>query len=426
MLSKHRFVTTEETETILFYDNGLYRTGGEILIAKELESKYGYELNTHNLSQIIGHIKRRTYHKLEEFDTDINIINMKNGLYDIHKNELLPHTSDYLSMKQLSFNHDKDLRPKEFGKFLSEILYSSDIRTVIELFGYTFHRDNPFEIITTLLGGGANGKNVLLGILSKLHGIGNVSNVSMKSIIENRFALAGLEGKNVNIDTELSSVTIKDTALLKKITGRQPINIERKNKDPYEATLYAKLFFNANQPPPSNDDSDAYFRRNIQIHLPNQFEEVKSDINTKIADPYILAKLTTEEELSGIFNLLMRYLRILLKNKRVYVNEQTIQERRERYQLALVPTEGFLKEAMSEDSIESDWETKEHLYQAYRRFCKKKRMMTLSKEKFGSEMKNRHNLQSARLTTGKRETIWKGIKLTPEYLLELSQTTIIK
>ena len=57
-------------------------------------AEYGYELNDHSLSQIIGHIMRQSYHKQEELDANINIVNMKNGFYDIQKGDLLEHTSN--------------------------------------------------------------------------------------------------------------------------------------------------------------------------------------------------------------------------------------------------------------------------------------------------------------------------------------------
>ena len=56
IMAKYRFLTIEETDEVLVYDNGVYRSGGKTLIAKELEAAYGYELTTHSLSQITGHI----------------------------------------------------------------------------------------------------------------------------------------------------------------------------------------------------------------------------------------------------------------------------------------------------------------------------------------------------------------------------------
>jgi phage/plasmid-associated DNA primase len=55
--------------------------------------------------------------------------------------------------------------------------------------------------------------------------------VTLDSSIKNLFAVANLGNKNVNIDTELFNPTINDIAVIKKLTGRQPIRIERKKID---------------------------------------------------------------------------------------------------------------------------------------------------------------------------------------------------
>ncbi len=108
----------------------------------------------------------------------------------------------------------------------------------------------------------------------------------------------------------MSSATIRDTAILKKLTGRQPVRIERKNQRAYDAALHTKLFFSANKIPQTADESDAYFRRNVVISFPNKFDEDK-------ADPDLLSKLTTDEEMSGIFNVLMIALRRILNSKAI-------------------------------------------------------------------------------------------------------------
>jgi putative DNA primase/helicase len=80
IMQQYRFITIEETGEIWYYKDGVYVQAGDILIAKECEKMFDYDLNTERLSQIKGHIMRRTYHKHEELDSDINIINLKNGL----------------------------------------------------------------------------------------------------------------------------------------------------------------------------------------------------------------------------------------------------------------------------------------------------------------------------------------------------------
>jgi hypothetical protein len=218
--NKYKFVTIEESKDILYYKDGVYISGGEVLIEKEVEQLLGYDLSNKDLAEIKGHIMRKTYRSSTELDEDINILNLKNGLYNIITGEFNPHTPDYLSLNQIDILYNPKAKSKLFGKFLKEVLYPTEIRTAVELMAYTFYRDNPFEIITVLFGYGANGKSVFTGLLTSLHGANNISNVPLNAMIKNTFALSDLENKDVNIDTELSSATIHDSAILKKLTGR--------------------------------------------------------------------------------------------------------------------------------------------------------------------------------------------------------------
>ena len=77
---------------------------GEIIIEKEAEAICGYSLSNKALKEIKGHITRSCYHNREDFDKDLNIINMKNGLYNIQTGEFREHSPDYLSMIQIPVN----------------------------------------------------------------------------------------------------------------------------------------------------------------------------------------------------------------------------------------------------------------------------------------------------------------------------------
>jgi P4 family phage/plasmid primase-like protien len=412
VLNRYRFLTIEESREVLVYDGGVYTQGGEVTIEKTAESLYGYKLANRYLAEIKGHIMRRTYHKRKELDSDINIVNLKNGLYNIETDEFKEHSPDYLSITQKPFSYNRTATTKLFGKYISEVLYPGEIRTAIELMAYTLYRDNPFEIIVKLFGYGANGKSVYTGLLTALHGSDYVSNVSLSSMQKNTFALSDLEKKYVNIDTELPSATLRDTTVLKKLTGRQPVRIERKNQRAYDTVLYAKLFFSANKIPEAEDESDAYFRREIIISFPNRFDG-------KSADPNLLKKLSTEEELAGIFNMLIKVLRTLLKCNGVFINEGTIEQRRQRHELAINPVPHFLAEAVSEESNENDTTYKDVLYNAYVHFCHEHKLAVMSDESFGRAM-SKLRYKTDRDSTGVRKRFWIGIRPTTRYLEILS------
>ncbi len=421
LMNKYHFLTIEESKDILFYENGVYKKGGDIIIEKELELMYGYSLKASHISSIKGHIIRRTYIKSNEFDKDLNIVNLRNGLFHIKLNILQPHSHKYPSLNQKNIIYDPNAKPKLFGKFLQQVLHPKDIRTAIDMFAYTFLRTNPYELICILLGIGANGKNVFTGMITSLHGSENVSYISLKSILENQFALAGLENKDVNIDTEMPQGILKDISILKKLTGKQPISVEKKGIDAYSALLHPKLFFCTNTIPSITDNSDARFRRQVIITFPNQFEEGKN------ADPKLLEKLTTEEEKSGVFNVLMKALRTIQKNDIIYLNEKTIQERRQKDEFVSDPIGSFIKDVLAKDSVyNDDYTTKEVFYNAYKNFCKYHRLPIESEENFGKILKNIYKFEDGRKTINKiRKTVWLGVKLVKWVNTDLRQQILI-
>lgn len=167
--------------------------------------------------------------------------------------------------------------------------------------------------------------------------------------------------------------------------------------------LHTKLFFNANKLPMTDDDSDARFRREITIAFPNQFEDGNADINLQ-------NKLTSEEELSGIFNVLMIALRRVLRTGRIQIKHRTIQQRRNRHDMMIKPVVSFIRDAVARDTTLSCYVTKDQMYGAYSRFCSFHGLPIERKESFGKLIK-KHGIMDGRENTGERKTIWKDIKL---------------
>ena len=427
VMRRFNFLTIEESKEILYYKNGVYVTGGEIIIEKAVERLLGYDISNGQLTEIKGHVMRRTYHKREELDTDINIINLENGLYKIEENILLPHTSEYLSIKQKPITYVKGSKPKLLGKFLSEVVYPRDVRTAVDIMAYTFRRDYDIEAIFKLYGHGANGKTVFTEIITKLHGDKNVSNVSLHDMLKDSFALSDLENKDVNIDNELSSQTIKESSQLKKLTAgsRNRIRIQRKNQRAYDTILHAKLIFNVNEMPYSLDKSDAYNRRIYILPFPNRFEGKEEDTQLR-------KKLTTSEELSGIFNTCMIALRKVQKTNAIFLTEKTIDERREKYERAVSPLASFFRDAVLQESVANVGITKTSFYEGYIKYCEKYKLPPEKYNQFCKKVKNMHRseiefeiIEGRMEVKGEKVAYWRGITLIPEYNPNSLQTTLI-
>ena len=146
-----------------------------------------------------------------------------------------------------------------------------------------------------------------LGILKALLGRYNTSSEGLQRILENNFAPARLYGKLANIDADISKEDLKNTGLLKKITGNDTVSLEEKFKTAFDANLFAKLVFSGNQMPETSDETDAFFSRPIIINYQRQFAVSEQD-------PYLTDKLTTEIEMSGLLNLLVSRLARVLES----------------------------------------------------------------------------------------------------------------
>jgi phage/plasmid-associated DNA primase len=231
----------------------------------------------------------------------------------------------------------------------------------------------------------------------------------------------------LNIDNELASQTIKETGVIKRLTGgsRQPVRIQRKNQRAYDTILYAKLFFNANKIPLSTDDSDAYNRRLIITAFPYVFEGKKEDKK-------LLAKLTEQNEISAIFNVLMKALRHTRKTNDIYVNEQTTEEKRIKYERTVNPIKSFIDEAIAEDSTTDSLVTKENFYKAFETYCKKYTLPIQKYDTFCKHVKKADygiyigETRKDAIDNGKKIKIsyWTGIVLIPEYTPKDAQTRL--
>jgi phage/plasmid-associated DNA primase len=178
--------------------------------------------------------------------------------------------------------------------------------------------------------------------------------------------------------------------------------------------------------PEMNDYSDGHYRREVIISFPYQFEEVrtereKADIelsirtgsNRRVADPTLKNKLTTSEELSGIFNLLVVPLqKIVVENTPVYTDAKSIEERRRRHELIADPIRAFMADATETDPDSTVY--KEKLYLAYRLFSRYHRLPIEGYDLFCKLVKRKfqyEGINEGRDNSDKRKPFWKGIQI---------------
>jgi len=192
------------------------------------------------------------------------------------------------------------------------------------------------------------------------------------------------------------------TSLLKKLSGRDLIGFEYKNKNPFEEINYAKIIIATNNLPSTSDKTIGFYRRWMIIDFPNQFSE-KVDILAQIP----------EEEYNSLALRCCITLKSLLE-KREFTNEGSIEDRKERYESRSNFLEVFLNEFTTQDS--EGFITKADYYKKFKSWCKENRHREMAENSVGKSMKklgvetSRKHFDWMYDGKGGQMWVWNGIK----------------
>ncbi len=402
------FTTLLDTGEVLWYDEGVYHDNGEAEIQKIVEQVMdGTKVTRNAVNEVIGHIQRRTYTERDGFDIDKRIINLKNGLYDTKTGEMKPHTPKYLSMVRIPVTYDPLATCPMIDKFLSEILNAEDIDTAIEWFGYVLEPEYWIQSILMLLGEGGNGKSTFLSLLSVFVGKRNCANESIHNLANNRFRVATLHGKLANIYADIGSKELKDTGILKLLSGGDYISAEKKNKPPFEFKNFARMIFSANRLPRASDDTDAWYRRWTFINFTRKFGDDPDAF--KKADKKLIDRLTTDSELSGLLNRSLDALKGLHERGGFSRNLST-EETRKIYTRLSDPVAVFLEDCCMIGPKETV--AKSVLFNAYIEFCKVNRQASIGQSAFTRRIKDMGRFSDCQVgSKGSQERGWRGLNI---------------
>ena len=271
------------------------------------------ELTSSVVNSVLDLVKTEAHRPGHRFDLECADINCINGMLRWEPQgywNVVPHDRDLYRTTQVPIAYDPYATAPRFEQFLTEVFAgAADAEArklvVLEALGYSLVTSCYLEKFFMLIGRGANGKSVLLAILSALVGRDQTAAVQ-PSQFENRFQRAHLHGKLANIITEIAEGAEIADAQLKSLVSGEMTTAEHKMKPPFEFVPFAKHWFGTNHMPHSRDFSDALFRRAVILEFPNKFDGAKRDV-------HLTAKLMAE--MPGIFNLALAGLSRLIENR---------------------------------------------------------------------------------------------------------------
>lgn len=288
-----------------------------------------------------------------------NMINFKNGMFDIESQQLYPHDPRYLSTIQIPNEYvPNNIAPDDIQlmDFLKQArLPQDDVDMILDFIAYCMTVQNGMKCFMCLVGGSNTGKSTLIKMINSLIGKQNISALSIQDMSV-RFYPAQLKDKLVNSCADNSSIALQDIGNLKKITGDDEIMYEDKGCKPYFFTPFAKLIFSFNTLPLQLEEkSDAFYTR-IRI----------LEMNTKIVltQTYV-DDLCSPESISGMIPVLCRRLKGLKQIK----PSQNSRNLAERLRSESDSIHSFVTTQIKQTGEYQDYIAKDTLYEMYSRFC---------------------------------------------------------
>lgn len=227
--------------------------------------------------------------------------------------ELRPHQREHNFTSVVPVAFDESASCPTFLRFLDDITEGDDDAepkklTIVEAIAYSLLTTAAEEKFFVLYGPGSNnGKSTTLALVEMLAGKENAAALSVHQLGE-RFALANLQSKLVNLCGEIPRGAALPDDAIKKLSSGDVITAERKGQDHFEFRPHATLWFATNSLPSLRDLSPATLeKRCIVLTMNRRFEGEYRDTNLR-------QRLAAE--LPGIFTYCMNWYGRMLSLRR--------------------------------------------------------------------------------------------------------------
>lgn len=250
-------------------------------------------------------IKNEIIHniKIEESinrERNNDLIAFNNGIINTASNslELLPHDPDYIVTNKIPFDFCVESQAYDMSE-IKPLLNALDLWTnhdkdlekqLYNIFGYCLTSSCALDLFFIFTGIGSNGKSSFMKFAEYIIPKTMRSALSPKQISD-RFSTVDLENKLVNFchDTNLKTWSNDMSDRIKLISSGETIHVDEKNVSPRNIQIFAKLIFNMNRLPKSEDTSDGFTRRIIIVPFEHHFVKAEKDENllAKLCKPNI-------------------------------------------------------------------------------------------------------------------------------------------
>lgn len=331
-----------------------------------------------------------------------------------------PHRPEDFISKIADVDFDPEAPAHLFDQFLQRVMPNPDLRAFLQRFmGYVLLGLTVEQCLLFFYGAGRNGKSTFVDLMVEVladyavsMSIDSFAGDSRRAGAEATPDLARLPGARLVAASEPEmGVHLKD-ALIKALTGGEPIAVRRLHQDFFEMVPQFKLILSGNHKPVIRDDSDGIWRR---VHLvPWDIQIPEADVDRDLP-----RKLRAEK--AGVFAWMVKgALDYLQRGLQVPagVTAATADYREESD-----PIGAFVRTACEVTGRDADQETPEALFNAYVVFARMEGLAEFRQATFSRRLpdqtrkswKGEDGLMHQFLRKRSNGTFYTGIRIREKY-----------
>ena len=398
------------------YENGVWSIYPTNTIGQIIDQVLKNEVQAAWIKSIIEIMRFRTNREPHEWPKYPDLVNLKNGMYNILTGELMPHDPKYGSFQQLPVSYNPEAGWSEaWQTFLKDIFFDdkeySKIGLLQQYFGYCLLRDTRFQKALFLYGTGSNGKSTVLDVLERMVGSENTAALSLSDLAD-KFRPSFLEHKMVNLSSETSRNDPVESDMLKKVLDGSILTTEKKFAQAFQFRPFAKWIVAMNEAAIIPDKSYALERRILTLNFNRRY--LPHEIIDRYAEKHLFP------EIDGVFNWAVDGLRALLKNGG-FVLGKKVEEDTSNMMDALNPFRYFTTECLEISEDPACYEETTALWYAYSEWCKQGHNRPLGRNKYFEQVlaafmnvsKGREEIKNTvTREVEKRISVFYGLRLT--------------
>jgi putative DNA primase/helicase len=249
----------------------------EVKIAKRLLGEAKSGLNNNRLNAAIARFSSELGISVtsDDFDTDMTLLNTKNGTLNLETMQLTPHDPADMLTLSMDAKVDPEATCPRFDRFMEDVLPNPQVRSYVQrAMGYTLLGKPAERSMFMLHGPSGTGKSVFTNVMSHIFGgygtTAPASTFRMKKS-DTTADLHSLRGKRFVATSEMPEGAQLDEELMKRLTGGDLVSSRNLYQTFHTWKPRCVIWIATNFLPKVNSDDNAIWRRAKTIPMLTEF-----------------------------------------------------------------------------------------------------------------------------------------------------------